>query len=76
MKNEPKTPLQLRAENMLKEDEVLGATAPQPNIDIENAIPEEEEEAVERKEVLSLYFYNTFRMNPYFHFWKDIQENR
>jgi hypothetical protein len=51
MKNEPKTPLQLRAENMLREDEALGASAPQPQLDAENAIPEEEDLGEERKEV-------------------------
>jgi hypothetical protein len=51
MTSEPKTPLQLRAENMVREDEALGAQAPPQEPEVDNAIPEEEEVEEERREV-------------------------
>ncbi len=57
MKSEPKTPLQLRAANMIKEDELLSAAAPAPS-GLENQPPLDSEfhaeagdESDERKEV-------------------------
>jgi len=49
MTSEPKTPLQLKAENMVKEEELL--KIPPPNLENEQ---NDEEEDIERKEV---YFY-------------------
>lgn len=56
MKSEPKTPLQLRAESMINEDELLSATAPPGNQNLSNIPPdinneEYEPEELERKEV-------------------------
>ena len=57
MKAEPKTPLQLRAESIVKDDELLGATVPQADLDYETDTARFDNEEVvtedlERKEVI------------------------
>lgn len=58
MKAEPKTPLQLRAESIVKDDELLGATGPQADLNYETDTARFDNEKVvtedlERKEVIS-----------------------
>lgn len=75
MKSEPKTPLQLRAENMIKEDELLDVAGPQEPAGEENVPPVEEEEQDERKEVF-FAFDHVNRTNPCFLTCSDILNNR
>lgn len=56
MRNEPKTPLQLRAESMVKDEELLAGTISASNINNQSFPPEYDEEIdprdSERKEVI------------------------
>lgn len=58
MKSEPKTPLQLRAESMINDDELLGSSIQPNNQSLESALYEPNEalepEEQERKEVDSV----------------------
>jgi hypothetical protein len=63
MKTEPKTPLQLRAESMVKEDEALEASGPQPIVRSEDPAANEEDMEDERKEV-ALARISGRRTNP------------
>ena len=70
MKSEPKTPLQLRAQSMVKEDEALEAAESKLPVVDENQPAEPEGEDDERKDVrdIALTF---FRMNHFFLIYND-----